>query len=151
MRSVEAWRRNLTEGCEQTLVQSNMKNGTRVILLIVGILALGTRATLVAAEGDTYAAIAFSPSTVHWAYVNGEKTKEEALAHALKKCHRSDALTNWCRNSYIALAISDQSRGGWGSAYGVTSEIARSKAVAECIANSNPDGRVVLCVSSRGD
>jgi len=128
-----------------------MKNGTRVILLIVAILAFGTRPTLVAAEGDTYAAIAFSPSTVHWAYVNGEKTKEQALAHALKKCNRSDALTNWCRNSYIALAISDRSRGGWGSSFGVTCEIARSKAVAECIANNNPDGRAVLCVSSRGD
>src|SRR5437660_3402633 len=63
-----------------------MKNATRVILLIVAILAFGTRPTVVAAEGDTYAAIAFSPSTVHWAYVNGEKTKEQALAHALKKC-----------------------------------------------------------------
>jgi hypothetical protein len=128
-----------------------MKNGTRVILLIAGIFAFGIRPALVAAEGDTYAAIAFSPSTVHWAYVNGEKTKEGALAHALKKCHRSDALTNWCKNSYIALAISDRSHGGWGSSFGVTCEIARSKAVAECIANNNPDGRVVLCVSSRGD
>ena len=128
-----------------------MKNGIHVILLIVGILAFGTRPTLVAAEGDTYAAIAFSPSTIHWAYVNGEKTKERALAHALKKCNRSDALTNLCRNSYIALAISDRSRGGWGSSFGVTCEIARSKAVAECLANNNPDGRAVLCVSSRGD
>src|SRR5438093_6325294 len=99
-----------------------MKNGTRVILLIVAILAFGTRPTLVAEEGDTFAAIAFSPSTVHWAYVNGEKTKEQALAHALKKCHRSDARTNWCKNSYIALAISDRSHGGWGSAWGETRE-----------------------------
>src|SRR2546430_15994482 len=116
-----------------------MKNGTRVILLIVGILALGIRPALVAAEGDTYAAIAFSPSTIHWAYVNGEKTKEQALAHALKKCHRSDARTNWCKNSYLALAISDRSTGGWGWSYGGSWESARSKAGGGGIVNNKTE------------
>src|SRR5207253_10496488 len=109
-----------------------MKNGTRVILLIVAILAFGTRPTLVAVEGDTYAAIAFSPSTVHWAYANGEKTKEAALANAAKKCHRSDARTNRCRNSYIALAISDRSPGRWGRAYALTTRLARRKPARQC-------------------
>src|SRR5438105_15281940 len=115
-----------------------MKNGTRVILLIVAILAFGTRPTLVAVEGDTYAAIAFSPSRVHWAYANGEQTKEAALANALKKCHRFDERTNWCRNRYIALAIPDRSTGGWGSADAVQSELAPRQAGGAFLAIHNP-------------
>ena len=123
-----------------------MKNLTRGILLIVFALALAAAPALQAA-GDTYAAVAFSPSTGRWGYGNGYPTNSEAIARARRECGRSDSRTNWCKNSWIALAVSNQSRGGWGSAWGETAAAARSAAIAECVAR-NPDGHVVICVPS---
>ena len=102
------------------------------------------------AKKDTYGAIAYHPATNHWAYSTQKATKEEATADAVRKCGHSDAKTNWCRNSWIALAISNQSKGGWGSAWGAEPKIARKKATDECLAR-NPDAHIVLCVSSDGD
>ena len=123
-----------------------MKNLTRGILLIVMALALGLSPALQAA-GDTFAAIAYSPKTGRYGYGNGYSTKSEAIARALHECGRRDARTNWCKNAWIALAISNQSPGGWGSSWGDTPEIARSTAIAECL-KRNPDAHVVVCVSS---
>jgi hypothetical protein len=123
-----------------------MKNLTRGILLIMITLAVGVGPALRAA-GDTFAAIAYSPSTARYGYGNGYLTKSKALARARRECGSRDARTNWCKNSWIALAISDGSPGGWGSSWGATPEIARNGASAECLAR-NPDARVVVCVSS---
>jgi hypothetical protein len=99
------------------------------------------------AAGISYAAIAFSPSTGRWGYGNGYATQAEATARAIRECGQSDAKTNWCRNAWIALALSNESPGGWGSAWGVTAEAARSAATRECLAR-NPDAHVVVCVSA---
>jgi hypothetical protein len=123
-----------------------MKNFTRGILFIIVALALALGPALQAA-GDVYGAVAFSPSTGRSGYGNGYPTKSQAIARARRKCGRSDAKTNWCKNSWIALAVSNQSAGGWGSAWGETPEIARTKALAECLAR-NPDAHIVLCVSA---
>jgi serine/threonine-protein kinase len=123
-----------------------MKNPTRGILLIIIALALGLGPALQAA-GNTFAAIAYSPSTGRYGYGNGYPTKSQAIARARRECGSHDARTNWCKNAWIALAISDGSPGGWGSSWGATPEIARNGARAECLAR-NPDARVVFCVSS---
>jgi hypothetical protein len=123
-----------------------MRNITRGILLVVIALALAAGPALQAA-GDTYGAIAFSPSTGRWGYGNGYPTKAEAIARARRECGRSDAKTNWCKNSWIALAISNESSGGWGSAWGETKAAARSAAIAECLSR-NPDAHVVICIPS---
>ena len=123
-----------------------MKNLTRGLLFIIIALALGLGPALQAA-GDTFAAIAYSPSTARYGYGNGYPTKSQALARARRECGSRDARTNWCKNAWIALAISDGSPGGWGSSWGATPEIARNSARAECLAR-NPDARVVVCVSS---
>ncbi|MEY2488722.1 MAG: hypothetical protein QOC70_664 [Verrucomicrobiota bacterium] len=124
-----------------------MKNLTRGILLVIIALALAAGPALHAA-GDTYAAVAFSPSTGRWGYGNGYPTKAEAIARARRECGRHrDAKTNWCKNSWIALAVSNQSSGGWGSAWGETEAAARAAAMAECLSR-NPDAHVVICVPS---
>jgi hypothetical protein len=104
-----------------------MKNLTRRLLILFA-LVLGFAPALQAAPADRYAAI----------------------ARALSECGHNDAKTNWCRNAWIALAISDKSPGGWGSAWGPTPEAARKAARRECLAR-NPDARVVACVSAYGD
>ncbi len=122
-----------------------MKNLTRGILLIVFALALFAPA--LRARGDSYAAIAYSASSGRWGYGNGYGSQGEAVARALSECGRSDAQTNWCRNAWIALAISNQSPGGWGSGWGATASAARKAAIREC-RGRNPDAHVVLCVSA---
>jgi len=123
-----------------------MKNLTRGILLIAFAFALGL-APILQAAGDRYAAIAYSPKTNRWGYGANYATKSEAIARARRECGRSDAKTNWCKNAWIALAISDQAPGGWGSAWGETAEAAKQAARRECLAR-NPDARIVACVSA---
>jgi hypothetical protein len=122
-----------------------MKNLTRGILFLIIALALGLGPSLQAA--DSYAAVAYSPSTGRWGYGNGYPTKSQAISRALRECGRRDARTNWCRNAWLALAISDRGRGGWGSGWGPTPASARASASAQCRAR-NPDARVVVCVSA---
>jgi hypothetical protein len=96
---------------------------------------------------DRYAAVAYSPKTGRWGYGANYPTKSEAIARAKRECGKKDAKTNWCKNAWIALAISDQSPGGWGSAWGETADAARASARRECLAR-NPDARVIVCVSA---
>jgi Domain of unknown function (DUF4189) len=77
-----------------------MKNLTRGILLVVITLALAIGPALHAA-GDSFAAIAFSPSTGRWGYGNGFSTKSEAIARARRECGRRDSKTNWCKDAWI--------------------------------------------------
>jgi len=119
-----------------------MKNLIRGVLLIL--FALVLVAPALQAEDNRYAAIAYSPSTNHWGWGTNYPTKDEAIARAVRECGRDDARTNWCRNAWIALAISDKSPGGWGSAWGETAAAARKAAKKECLAR-NPDARVVAC------
>jgi Domain of unknown function (DUF4189) len=120
-----------------------MKNLTRVILLTVVALALGLTSAVSAA--DRYAAVAFSPSTNRWGYGNGYFTRAEATARAVVECGQSDAVTSWCKNAWIALAISDRSPGGYG--WASTASGARRRALAECRVR-NADAHIVACVSA---
>ena len=122
-----------------------MKNLTRGIFFLIIALALGLGPSLQAAE--SYAAIAYSPSTGKWGYGNGYPSKSAAIARARSECGAGDARTFWCKNSWIALALSDSSPGGFGWAYAPTAAAARSRALAQCRAR-NPDARVVVCVSA---
>jgi hypothetical protein len=136
----------LTCGFEQTnSLDQNMKNLTRGILFLIIALALGLGSSLQAA--NTYAAIAYSPSGNQWGYGNGYSSQSQAIARARRECGRADARTSWAKNAWIALAISDRSRGGYGMAWATTASGARSRALAEC-RRRNPDARVVVCVSA---
>jgi serine/threonine-protein kinase len=123
-----------------------MKNLCRAILFVLIAVVIGLGPALQAA-GDRYAAVAYSPKTGRWGYGANYPTKSEAIARAKRECGRSDARTNWCKNAWVALAISDQSPGGWGSSWGETAEAARQGALRECLAR-NPDAHVVVCVSA---
>jgi|ERR1700674_447222 len=122
-----------------------MRNFTRRTLFAVIALALVIAPALQA--GDVYAAIAYSPDANKWGYGQGYPSKSQAIARALRECGRRDARTNWCKNAWIALAVSNDSPGGWGSSWGETAAAARSGAIAECLAR-NPDAHVVVCVSA---
>jgi len=118
----------------------------RRILWLLFALLLGFGPALHAQGDDKFAAIAYSPKTGKWGYGCNYPTKAEAIARAKSECGSKDARTNWCKNAWISLAISDNSRGGWGSAWGETREEAQAAARKECLAR-NPDARVVITVS----
>ena len=125
-----------------------MKNLIRAVLPILFALVLAAPPALQAGP-DRYAAVAYSPTAKKWGYGNNYATKGEAIARALSECGYSDAGTNWCKNAWIAIAISDKSPGGWGSGWGKTPEAARQSARRQCRAR-NPDARIVACVSAYG-
>ena len=122
----------------------------RRILLILFALALGFLPALQAQDGDKFAAVAYSPKTGKWGYGCNYTTKAEAIARAKRECGSKNARTNWCKNAWISLAISDDSKGGWGSAWGETREEAQAAARRECLAR-NPDARVVATVFANCD
>jgi hypothetical protein len=124
-----------------------MKNISRAVLLVLFALVLGLVPALQAAPADRYAAVAYSASTNRYGYGSNYRTKSEAIARARRECGPGSTFTNWCKNSWIALAISDRSRGGCGSGWGATPEAARQSARRQCLAR-NPDARVVVCVSA---
>jgi hypothetical protein len=120
-----------------------MKNLTRGILFMI--LALTLSPSLQAA--DSYAAVAFSPSTLRWGYGNGYPNKVQAISRARNEAGSANAKTSWTKNAWIALAVSDRSRGGYGMGWATTAAGARSRALAQC-RKFNPDARVVVCVSA---
>ena len=120
-----------------------MNKLTRGILFLI--IALALAPSLQAA--DKYAAVAFSPSTLRWGYGNGYPNKVQALSRARVESGNANARTAWTKNAWIALAISDRSRGGYGMGWAKTAAGARSQALAQC-RSKNPDARVVVCVSS---
>jgi len=125
-----------------------MKNLSRAVLLVLFALVLAMSSASQAGP-DRYAAIAYSQSSGRWGFGDNYATKEEAIARALSECGYRDAHTSWCRNEWIALAISDRSPGGWGEGWGKTAEAARREARRQCLAR-NPDARIVACVSAFG-
>lgn len=126
-----------------------MKNLTRGILLIVFALAIGLAPAL-QAQGDRFAAIAYSPKTGRWGYGTNYPSKSAAIARALRECHSSGAKTFWCKNAWGALALSNGAPGGYGWFWAETPEEARRGAIRECLAY-NPDAHVVVCVSAYGE
>jgi hypothetical protein len=100
-----------------------------------------------AIPGAHYAAIAYSPATGKWGSARHYKSKYAAMAHARSESGQIDAPASWCRNGWVALAISDQQPGVFGSTWGGTANAVREAAKRECLKRSS-DARVVLCISS---
>lgn len=123
-----------------------MKNPSRLIALLLLASALWTSPSLEAAP-DSYAAIAFSPATGRWGYGNGYASRAQATNRALQECGNRDAKTMWTKNAWVALAVSDTNRGGYGWAWAATASQARAAARRECL-KYNEDARGVVCVSS---
>jgi hypothetical protein len=126
-----------------------MKPRLLAVALLLFAIAFGASTTSLQAGDDTYAAIAFSPSTGLYGFGNGFDNKDDAIEKALQECGGKDALTKWCRNAWIALAVSKKTASGYGYgwAWGETAGEARHAALENCRAH-NPDAQLMLCISS---
>ena len=132
---------------------------TWAALVVVMGLALATLSKQAAAkdvgviDGDTYAAIAYSPSTGKRGYAYNYGSRWGAEKAALANCKADDAkIVAWVNNGFCALAIgSDKDAYGTGYSYGdgANNQYAMRRARAEGEKRTT-NVRVVLCVCSTG-
>ena len=127
-----------------------MKNFSRGIVLAVLLFVLGFALAAPAQGADRFAAVAVSTSNGQSGYGTNYPTKAAAIARAKRECGRRDAKAFWCKNAWIALAISDRKPGGFGWAWAPTQAEASANALRNCI-KYNGDGRVTVCVSAYAD
>jgi hypothetical protein len=104
-------------------------------------------------DTDTFAAIAYSPSTGEYRYAYGYRSREGAQDAALRKCTAEDArMVCWVKHGFCALALGDD-KGCWGTGWrfgdGAENIAAAKTALAECEKRTT-GARLVLVLSSDG-
>lgn len=102
-------------------------------------------------DGDTYAAIAYSPSTGKYGYASNYGSRWAAETAALRNCAAKDAqIVTWVNNGFCALAVGDDVS-AWGIGYsygdGATNTYAKQRALLEAQKRTK-NARVLLCVCS---
>ena len=91
---------------------------TALALVLAAVAAFSTAAPAHAAEGDTFAAIAFAPSTGSAGYAYNASSQAAAELDALIHCHGDDAqVVVTVQNGYAALAVAED--GSYGYAWGL--------------------------------
>ena len=104
-------------------------------------------------DSDSFAAIAYSPSTGNWAYSYSYGDRWSAEKAAIAACKAEDAQAIcWVNEGFAALALGkDKEHWGWGTSYGsdASSTEAANTAVEKCKERTT-DVHIVLCLSSDG-
>ena len=102
---------------------------------------------------DTYAAIAYSPSTGHYGYAWNHGSRGAAERVALSKCKEPDAkIVGWVKAGWLVLAIGEDNAYGVGWTYGngATNSDAEKFAVDDLGTHTKGSKRpkVIVCVCS---
>lgn len=125
-------------------MNTNFKSGNRVsrFLTLVAFIAMSLaagqicRAQEYVVDGDTYAAIAYSPSTGKFHYAYNLDSRAAAEKAALAGCTPSDArIVAWVNAGWCALALGDDHECwgvGWSYGDGATIKEAVDYALEEC-------------------
>ena len=120
-----------------------MKNLTRGILFLIIALAL-----VPSLQAASYAAIAYSPSAHGGVMGMDIRAKPRRLLARALSAAALVPRTSWAKNAWIALAVSDSSRGGYGMGWATTAAGARSRALARMPQDLIQTRAVVVCVSA---
>lgn len=102
-------------------------------------------------DGQTYAAIAYSPSTGKYGYGNGYRSRFAAEREALWQCPQSDAkVVGWVCNGFLALAVGDDNGYGIGYSYnaGANNGSAMNRALADCRKHTSKNPHIAICICS---
>src|SRR5579862_6346578 len=114
----------------------------RPLVLLVALGSVGllgstsqAKADVIVFDGDTYAAIAYSPSTGSYGYAYNYGSRGSAETAALRNCKAPDArIVTWVNNGFCALALGDDV-GSYGIGYswgnGATNTYAKQRALQE--------------------
>jgi hypothetical protein len=123
-------------------------------LTLVAFLSLASTARsdeVIVFDHDTYAAIAYSPSTGSYGYAYNCDSRGEAERLALKHCKARDArIATWVHNGFCALAVGDDQScwgSGWSYGDGATNREAKRYALDECRKRTT-GAHIILCVCS---
>lgn len=120
-----------------------------LILSAVGALSAATPAR--ADDGDTYAAIVYSPNG-KYGYATRETSKDQAENDAREQCKATgDLVAVWAKNGYVALAVGDGEDGPVAAAAGATRKDAESNAKKKCKEAGGVNPQIVICISSDGE
>jgi tetratricopeptide (TPR) repeat protein len=124
------------------------------VLLVVCGMAWASKANAdIDIDPDSYAAIAYSPSTGEYHYAYGFEDREGAQNAALGIMTSKDArIVGWVNRGFLALALGDdKSAWGTGWVYGdnISTVDAKNTALAEC-QEKTKGAHIVLCLSSDG-
>jgi hypothetical protein len=123
------------------------------VLLSFGVFPASVRGDQIEIDTDSFAAIAYSPSTGEFGYAHSYEDRESAEKAALDACSPKDArIVCWINNGFCALALGDD-KSAWGVGYeyagGASNTDAMATAVAECKKRTT-GAHVALCLSSDG-
>ncbi|HEV3142597.1 MAG TPA: DUF4189 domain-containing protein [Gemmataceae bacterium] len=135
-----------------------MKPFRNFLLLLVtsaAVLAIATPAhsdDVIYFDGDSYAAIAYSPKTAKFGIGYNYGTRAAAEKEAMKQCEADDAkIVVWVHNGFCALALGDDKSVwgvGWSYGDGARTREAKSFALEECNKRTkNAEIHAVACSS----
>jgi hypothetical protein len=126
-----------------------------VVLLISSLSTFSNavRADEIYIDEDSFAAVAYSPSTGEFYYAYNYGDRWEAQQAALNACHAKDArIVCWVNNGFCALAVGDD-KSAWGVGYeygdSANNTAAINTALAECRKRTT-GAHIVVCLSSDG-
>jgi hypothetical protein len=103
-------------------------------------------------SSDSYAAIAYSPTTGKYAYAYDRRSQAAAEREALEKCGEGAESACWVNRGFCALALgSDKSFWGIGYSYGngANTDKAKNEALADC-RNRTTGVHIAVVLSSDG-
>jgi hypothetical protein len=126
----------------------------RTVYLAIALIGFSIApAGAISVSSNSYAAIAYSPSTGKFAYSYDRRSRKEAEKEALEKCGAPDAtIACWVNRGYAALALGkDKSCWGSGWKYGdnASNEDAKDMAMKDCQKRTS-DVYIAVCLSSDG-
>ncbi len=110
------------------------------------------RADTIEIDPDSFAAIAYCPSTGEFHYAYGYDDRWSAQKAAMDRCKAKDArIVCWVNEGFCALALGDDNAWGVGYSYGGGSNNteAMNNALEECKKRTT-GAHVVVCLSSDG-
>lgn len=126
---------------------------TSVFFAISSLVAQYGQARTIEVDPQTYAAVAYSPSTGEFRYSHGYRTRASAERAALDLCDAPDArIVCWVNDGFCALALGDDKQfwgTGWSYGSGASSMEAKEFALEECRKRTT-NARVVLYLVSDG-
>ncbi len=119
----------------------------------LGPAVLSANPTYIDIDPDSYAAVAYSPSTGAYYYAYGYGSRASAERAALNGCKQSDArIVCWVNNGFCALAVGDDASTwgvGWSYGDGASNQEAIRYALNECRRRTT-GAYILVCLSSDG-
>lgn len=120
-----------------------------VLALFVALLSMQPGLTEVQADGDRFAAIAYSSSTGKYGYSYGYGSRAEAETQAVIRAKAEDAqVVVWVKNGWAALALGDK-KGAYGYGWSAESRAdAENRALKQ--ASKRTSGAYIACWTFSG-